>query len=211
MKTQLFVLCSITFILFLFSCTRDESPAPLPPPVKPVVVVEEVNRQRQERSPQIARHQNLIKEVKEKGYVVATASGSLSCDSVCQKVGNCLKERASSMLARYCRERCSAFPEDLISSFSGLSDCGKIAYNYNRFNCDYACGLASRSSNQKIQNEIGKDRDRCIGECMASIGTAENGMRMVDCFIGKNSSEELEECVRYLGEVEPKGVEDLMR
>lgn len=202
MKSQMFVLWSIISILFLFSCTRDESPASLPPPVKPVV--EQVNVQ-------IPRHQNLIKEIKEKGYVTAAASESLNCDSICEKIDNCLKERASSMLGRYCHQRCPAFPKDLLSSFSGLSDCGKIAYNYNRFNCDYACGLAGKSNNPKIQSELGKDRDRCVGECMATIGIVENGMRMVDCFLGKNSSEELDECMKYLGAVEPKGVEDLMR
>lgn len=212
MKVFLKNLSIFSFILttlYVFSCTKEETPAPLPPPVKPVV--EQVN-QPAPKNTISENNMKLAQEIKAQDYQSGGAVGQTDCTSVCKKVSDCLKNRASHILATYCEQKCPNFPEKMKSGIAGLNECGKIAYNYHRFNCENTCNMIAKSNNGFIPKELGGSSDSCIAECMVGINTAEKLINTTNCFISKNSSDTIQECFNLAKETKPPSkIDDLIK
>ncbi|MGB9600580.1 MAG: hypothetical protein ACP5KG_04000 [Myxococcota bacterium] len=206
---SLVILSFISLLLLSISCTKEESPAPLPPPVKPVV--EQVS-QPVSRTMISENNLRLAQEIKALDYQTGGAAGQTDCTSVCKKVSECLKNKASHIFATYCEQKCPNFPEKMKSGIAGISDCGKIAYNYHKFNCENTCNLILKSNNGTMPKELGGTAESCIAECMVGINTAERLINTSNCFISKNSADTIQECFNLAKETKPPSkVEDLMK
>jgi hypothetical protein len=204
-----FLVLIIFVSVIAFSCTKEEAPAPLPPPVKPVV--EQVN-QPPARTTISQNADRIAQEIKSSDYIAGQGTGQTDCTSICKKVSECLKNRASNIFSTYCEQKCPAFPDKLKNAISGLNECGKIAYNYHRFNCENTCNLIAKGNNGAIPKELGGANESCIAECMVGINTAEKLINTANCFISKNSADGLQECFNLAKDTKPaSNVQDLMK
>ncbi|MCX7944026.1 MAG: hypothetical protein N2746_05895 [Deltaproteobacteria bacterium] len=203
------IFTALLIVLVLFSCTKEESPTPLPPPVKPVV---EQMGGTPSRTTISEKNLILAKEIRAKDYQTGEATGQSDCGSVCKKVNDCLRNRASSVLAVYCEQKCPQFPEQMKNGIASLTDCGKIAYNYHKFNCENTCNLITKSNNNSMPKELGGNVESCVAECMVGINTAEKLINTANCFISKNTAETIQECANLAKDTKPASkVEDLLK
>ncbi|GEM_PF-4879391 len=194
----------IILLLSITACKKEVEEGPLPPPVKPVVYenVDEVKK---------AKTQELVKEIRSAEFKVAEAKIE-DCNSLCKKVGDCLNSMEMHSIGSNCLQRCNIFNENTKSAISGNTDCKKVSFSYNKFNCEYSCDLIAKANGGKIPSELGGNLDMCLMECMKGIYEAANLFKAASCLFSKDSPDGVAVCRSIIENAKPiKELNDFLK
>ncbi len=180
-------------VLAITGCTKEEAPAPLPPPVKQVESPAEPKRE----ALSVAIGNDLVKKEVFVGQNDTPQVGE-DCNSICGRITDCVKDFAASRVFRSkedCVTRCGSMPDTIKSAISKSKDCNFVRCNTNRYLCDIACKDAARCNNGNIPKQMGSNMANCLKGCMDMFLMNDRVSRTLACFARSNECSNISSCI----------------
>jgi len=188
--TTLFLIIS----LFLsFGCTREEAPAPLPPPIKQVQISEQPDRTKitEQVGTQLLKTETL-------GNLSNQNVIGEDCESVCNRILECVNGFVSSKIfdsRDSCMNKCNSLPAPIKQAIVRAKDCSIVRCNINRYLCDFACNNMAKCNQGTIPKQMGSSMSNCLKGCMDMFLMSDRVSKTVSCFAKSENCSNLSSCV----------------